>query len=113
MQVADSSVAGWQRQAAVGRLRQARARFRAERGRVIVCALGALHIHVGIADLDGVVIDDSHRAWDIASGPEATLDEAMTMIDALLAEDPETPVWAITVGVPGPVDFASGRPVAP
>lgn len=88
-------------------------RFRAERGRVIVCALGALHIHVGIADLDGVVIDDSHRAWDIATGPEKTLDEAMSMIDGLLANDTATPVWAITVGVPGPVDFASGRPVAP
>jgi predicted NBD/HSP70 family sugar kinase len=88
-------------------------RFRAERGRVIVCAFGALHIHVGIADLDGVVIDDSHRAWDIATGPEKTLDEAMSMIDGLLANDTDTPVWAITVGVPGPVDFASGRPVAP
>lgn len=90
-------------------------RFRAERGRVIVCALGALHIHVGLADLDGVILADSHRAWDIARGPEETLDEAVSMIDGLLASDdaPGTPVWAITVGVPGPVDFASGRPVAP
>lgn len=90
-------------------------RFRAERGRVIVCALGALHIHVGLADLNGTILADSHRAWDIARGPEETLDEAMSMIDGLLAKDdaPDTPVWAITVGVPGPVDFASGRPVAP
>src|SRR5689334_25409551 len=50
-------------------------RFRAERGRVIVCALGALHIHVGLADLDGAILADSHRAWDIARGPEETLDE--------------------------------------
>nr|WP_314840905.1 ROK family protein [uncultured Microbacterium sp.] len=90
-------------------------RFRAERGRVIVCALGALHIHVGLADLDGIVLADSHRAWDIARGPEETLDEALSMIDGLLAADdsPGTPVWAIAVGVPGPVDYASGRPVAP
>lgn len=90
-------------------------RFRAERGRVIVCALGALHIHVGLADLDGSILADSHRAWDIARGPEETLDEAMSMIQGLLAEDDahDTPVWAITVGVPGPVDFATGRPVAP
>lgn len=90
-------------------------RFRAERGRVIVCALGALHIHVGLADLDGLILADSHRAWDIARGPEETLDEAMSMIQGLLTEDDarDTPVWAITVGVPGPVDFATGRPVAP
>lgn len=90
-------------------------RFRAERGRVIVCALGALHVHVGLADLNGAILADSHQAWDIARGPEETLDKAMSMIDALLAADdsPDTPVWAITVGVPGPVDFATGRPVAP
>lgn len=88
-------------------------RFRAERGRIIVCALGALHIHVGIADLDGDVLDDLHQAWDISRGPEETLAAAMTMIDELLARNPKKPVWAITVGVPGPVDFTTGRPVAP
>ncbi|MCI1020450.1 ROK family protein [Microbacterium sp. C5A9] len=90
-------------------------RFRAERGRVIVCALGALHIHVGLTDLDGDILAESHRAWDIAKGPEETLDEAMSMVDGLLAQDAESaaPVWAVTVGVPGPVDFATGRPVAP
>ncbi|MGN7947120.1 ROK family protein [Microbacterium sp. 22215] len=88
-------------------------RFRAEQGLIVVCALGALHIHVGIADLDGETRDDTHVAWDIARGPEATLETAMTMIDDLLARHPATPVWAITVGVPGPVDFATGRPVAP
>lgn len=88
-------------------------RFRAERGRVIVCALGALHIHVGISDLDGDVLDDLHQAWDISRGPAETLDAAMTMIDELLARNPEKPTWAITVGVPGPVDFETGRPVAP
>src|SRR4051794_6598658 len=39
-------------------------RFRSERGRIVVCALGALHIHVGIALLEGDIIDETHRAWD-------------------------------------------------
>ncbi|NYE18231.1 ROK family protein [Microbacterium immunditiarum] len=88
-------------------------RFRSERGRIIVCALGALHIHVGIALLKGDVIDDAHGAWDIARGPAETLDTAMGMIDDLLARTPDVPVWGVAVGVPGPVDFATGRPVAP
>jgi predicted NBD/HSP70 family sugar kinase len=88
-------------------------RFRAEQGRIIVCALGALHIHVGITELDGDVVDQTHRAWDIARGPAESIDTVMEMIDELLARNPESPVWAVTVGVPGPVDFDSGRPVAP
>lgn len=88
-------------------------RFRGERGTIIICALGALHIHVGISALDGDILDQTHKAWDIARGPAETLDEAMRMIDELLARGSGAPVWGVAVGVPGPVDFESGRPVAP
>lgn len=88
-------------------------RFRSDRGRLIVCALGALHIRVGITDLEGVIIDQSHTPWEISRGPEETLEKAMALIDELLDRSPGTPVWAVTIGVPGPVDFETGRPVAP
>lgn len=85
-----------------------RLRFRTERGLLVTCALGALHIRIGLATLDGQVLAHEHRDWDIARGPELTLSAAMTMIDALL-EDTDTPVWAITVGTPGPVRFRTGQ----
>lgn len=88
-------------------------RFRAEQGLIIVCALGALHIHVGITALDGDVLAQTHRDWDISRGPEESLATAMSMIDEILEPDQEAMVWAVTVGLPGPVDFATGRPVAP
>ena len=88
-------------------------RFRGERGRIVVCALGALHIHVGIAMLEGDILEQEHRAWDIARGPAETLDAALSMIDDVLARTPDVPVWGVSVGLPGPVDFATGRPVAP
>ncbi len=88
-------------------------RFRADQGRIVVCALGALHIHVGVAMLEGDILDQSHRTWDIARGPADTLDTALAMIDEVLERTGDTPVWGIAVGVPGPVDFATGRPVAP
>lgn len=88
-------------------------RFRAEQARIVVCALGALHVRVGIAALDGDILDEAHRDWDIARGPAETVDTVMALIDDLFARNPEVPVWAVTVGVPGPVDFDSGRPVAP
>lgn len=52
-------------------------RFRSEQGLIVVCALGALHIRVGIADLDGTLIAHTHEPWDIASGPEKTLARTM------------------------------------
>ncbi|KQR26050.1 ROK family protein [Microbacterium sp. Leaf151] len=88
-------------------------RFRSEQGRIVVCALGGLHVHVGVTDLDGEILDEAHRAWDIARGPEETLDAATAMVDDLLAAGDGSPVWAIVVGLPGPVDFDTGRPVAP
>lgn len=88
-------------------------RFRAERGRLVVCALGGQHIHVGVTDLDGTILNEAHRAWDIASGPDQTIATATAMVDDLLASGDGTPVWAIVVGLPGPVDFETGRPVAP
>jgi predicted NBD/HSP70 family sugar kinase len=88
-------------------------RFRGEQGHLIICALGALHIHVGVTALDGDVLDQVHRPWDISRGPAETLEMAMTMVDELLERLPREPVWGIGVGVPGPVDFVTGRPVAP
>ena len=44
-------------------------RFRAEQGLIVVCALGALHVRVGIAGLDGDILEHMHRNWDISRGP--------------------------------------------
>jgi predicted NBD/HSP70 family sugar kinase len=88
-------------------------RFRSEQGRIIICALGALHMRVGIAALDGDILDHTHRPWDIAQGPEKTIDAVMSLVDEVLKQHPKVPVWGVVVGLPGPVDFGSGQPVAP
>ncbi|WP_125130624.1 ROK family protein [Microbacterium sp. 10M-3C3] len=88
-------------------------RFRSERGRIVVCALGALHIHAGVTDLDGTILAAEHVGWDIARGPQETLATAAELVDGLLAGLDDAPVWAVVIGLPGPVDFETGRPVAP
>jgi predicted NBD/HSP70 family sugar kinase len=88
-------------------------RFRAEQGRIIICALGAAHVHVGFAALDGDIQGHAHRPWDIAQGPAKTLDMLTALVDDMLKNHPNVPVWGVVVGLPGPVDFASGQPVAP
>ncbi len=66
-----------------------------------------------MTDLDGAILDEAHQAWDISRGPDETLRTATSMVDDLLARGDGTPVWALVVGLPGPVDFETGRPVAP
>lgn len=88
-------------------------RFRAEQGRIVICALGAAHMRVGVTALDGDILEHAHRTWDIAQGPEKTIEAAMSLAGDLLKKDLSVPVWGVVVGLPGPVDFASGQPVAP
>ena len=88
-------------------------RFRGDRGRIVVCALGALHIHVGVAMLEGDILEQTAPRLGHLRGPGRDARDGAGMIDEVLARTPDVPVWGIAVGVPGPVDFASGRPVAP
>jgi glucokinase-like ROK family protein len=88
-------------------------RFRADAGVVLVAELGATSITAGVTDLAGELLGHRSRTWDIAAGPDATLARVEALFDGLLAEGPSAPVWGVGVGVPGPVEFASGRPMAP
>ncbi len=90
-------------------------RFRAEAGYVLVAELGATSLSVGLTDLAGRLVEHREQPWDIATGPEPTLHRVEECCDELLTElgSARRPVWGVGVGLPGPVEFASGRPVAP
>lgn len=90
-------------------------RFRSEGGRVLAVEIGATSIGVGLTDLAGTLTDHEQRPWNVADGPDNTLEQAEKMADDLLARQEPTspPVWGVGVGVPGPVEFAAGKPVAP
>lgn len=88
-------------------------RFRAEAGALLVAEIGATSLAVGLGDLSGWLGDQREEPWDVAVGPERTLARIETLFDELLATHPPRALWGIGVGVPGPVEFSSGRPVAP
>jgi glucokinase-like ROK family protein len=88
-------------------------RFRADSAVVMVAELGATSISVGLTDLAGRLVTQHEEPWDIAAGPDPTLARVEELFDGMLASRRETAVWGVGVGVPGPVEFASGRPVAP
>jgi predicted NBD/HSP70 family sugar kinase len=89
--------------------------FKRDAGVVLAADLGALHARVAVTDLGAGVLVERREEIDIADGPDAVLDWLERTFEALLAEAgrPEADVRGIGVGVPGPVEFASGRPVAP
>ncbi len=88
-------------------------RLRSEAGAVIGVDIGAAHMNVGVADLSGRLTDRVSEAIDVADGPEAVLQRAEQLADGLLRRHGDIPVWGVGLGVPGPVEFSSGLPVAP
>jgi predicted NBD/HSP70 family sugar kinase len=89
--------------------------FNREAGVVLVADLGATHARVALSDLGGTPLAERASDLDIAAGPEAALGWVAGQFDELLGEVGRAPgdVFGIGIGVPGPVEFASGRPVNP
>ncbi|MGY1615401.1 ROK family transcriptional regulator [Geodermatophilus sp. SYSU D00691] len=91
-----------------------RLRLRTEAGVVAGADIGATGMVVGLADLAGTVLTRVDEPVDIADGPDVVLGRVEEVVEALLAGLPEpVPLWGVGVGVPGPVEFATGLPVAP
>jgi glucokinase-like ROK family protein len=88
--------------------------FNARLGHVLATDLGATSIDVAIADLGGKVLGHVSEDADIAAGPDVVLARVDRLFARLREEiGPPGALWGIGVGVPGPVEFSTGRPVAP
>ncbi|HEX2563406.1 MAG TPA: ROK family protein [Acidimicrobiales bacterium] len=89
--------------------------FNHEAGVVLAGDLGATHSRVAVTDLGGTILAQTWRDIAIAEGPEAVLSWLESAFDGLLEEvgrGPDT-VRGVGVGLPGPVEFATGQPVNP
>lgn len=85
-------------------------------GVVLVAFLGATGCVMGITDLSGRILGSHDEEWDIAVGPEATIDRVREVFDDLLGSSavPDgAQLYGIGIGVPGPVEMSSGRPFSP
>ena len=77
--------------------------------------LGATHALVSLSDLAGEVLAEEREALNIADGPEKVLDWLGSAIGRLLerAGRPSGDLAAIGIGLPGPVEHETGRPINP
>ncbi|MGM9473016.1 ROK family protein [Pseudarthrobacter sp. YS3] len=82
---------------------------------VLAVDVGATHVIVAVTDLSGRVLAEQRLAQDVAAGPEAVLDRVVGEGLALLAKAGRTAsdLSGIGIGLPGPVEHNTGRPVKP
>jgi predicted NBD/HSP70 family sugar kinase len=89
--------------------------FNRDAGVVLVVDLGATHARAAVSDLVGTPLAEHAADLDIALGPERVLEWVEERFAELLRQVGRSrdEVRGIGVGVPGPVEFHSGRPVSP
>jgi predicted NBD/HSP70 family sugar kinase len=89
--------------------------FNGGAGCVLAVDLGVTSVDVAVTDLSAQVLSTVGHPIDIGDGPEAVLAEVDRLAQQVLAEAGLTPddVCAVGIGVPGPVEFSTGRPVHP
>jgi predicted NBD/HSP70 family sugar kinase len=89
--------------------------FNPEARVVIGADLGATHGHVALTDLSGRPLCEIAEHVDITDGPEVILDWVVETTHRLLEEAGRSAADLIGVGIglPGPVEHSSGRPMRP
>jgi predicted NBD/HSP70 family sugar kinase len=89
--------------------------FNRDAGLVLVADIGATHSRLAACDLTGTPLAEVALDQDIAAGPEAVLswvdDRFAELLDQVGRSREQ--VWAVGIGVPGPVAFATGQPANP
>ncbi|MGA3355122.1 MAG: ROK family protein [Acidimicrobiales bacterium] len=84
-------------------------------GVVLAADLGATHARLAMTTLSGQTEAEIGLEIDIADGPDRVLADLVDRFHELLEKNGRSPrdVRAIGVGVPGPVEFATGTVVQP
>jgi predicted NBD/HSP70 family sugar kinase len=89
--------------------------FNRSAGVVLVADLGATHSRLAVSDLAGAPLSERAYDTDVARPPETVLDWVHERFEVLLDEVDRdaSDVRGIGIGVPAPVAFSRGEPVAP
>ena len=89
--------------------------FRGNAGHILVADIGASSIDVAVTTLDGRILGHLDEPADVAAGPDAALSRVEELFDRLVTSSRALPgrLWGVGIGVPGPVEFRTGRPISP
>lgn len=87
--------------------------FNENAGQILVAELGATGFNVAASDLSGKLIDSTYVEANVSMGPEAVLSLVEQKFEQIVSVRKIRNLWGIGIGVPGPVEFATGTPVSP
>jgi len=98
----------------VGRKRK-NLKFAKNNGYSIGIDLGATSLNVALCNLDAEIIDYLGEKISVNSGPEIIMNRVYKYIEDLTIKHDvnKDKIFGIGMGVPGPVEFSTGRPVSP
>lgn len=82
---------------------------------VLAVDVGATHVIVAVTDLGGTVLAEHRLAQEVADGPEVVLGRVLAEGRELLTEAGRSleDLAGIGIGLPGPVEHDTGRPIKP
>ena len=82
---------------------------------VVGVDIGATHARAALTDLDGQILGETDAGLEVAAGPEQVLGWVVDTVRDLFAASnrPLTDLAAIGIGLPGPVEHSTGRPINP
>lgn len=82
---------------------------------VVGVDIGATHARAVLSDLSGELLDEVAAQLDIADGPDVVLGWVTSSVRLLLRRNRRRPgeLAAIGIGLPGPVEHSTGRPINP
>lgn len=89
--------------------------FNPEARCVLAVDLGGTHARIAVTDLGGTILAEEERELAISLGPVTVLDAVADIAQRLLEQAGKAPddLIGTGVGLPGPVEFATGRPTSP
>jgi len=88
--------------------------FDGTRHAVLGVDIGATHVHLALTDLHGTKLDDIQEELAVAEGPDIILGWVIEHGTRLLQQHSDrVTLRAVGVGLPGPVEHTTGRPVDP
>ena len=82
---------------------------------VVGVDVGATHARAVLSDLSGTPLAELSEQIDVVEGPEVVLGWVVATVKALLRQTSSKPdaLAAIGIGLPGPVEHSTGRPINP
>ncbi|HSN37545.1 MAG TPA: ROK family transcriptional regulator [Arthrobacter sp.] len=77
--------------------------------------IGASHLRVAVTDLTGHRLREAERTIEVTQGPDVVLQAVVELGTELLQDSGRamTDLLAVGVGLPGPVEHRTGRPINP